>query len=188
MEFVTYFLGDGASRDDGDRIIGRAEVGQGNQPGNAEFRAAPAADMGRNFSDNIRDASVETDDGQYAAGQQSDDDQFSHAGHAAAHGLEPGHEGEIPHADANQSRCKEPHGQNGHDVDSGQGRHQHEQIGKYFHPFNGDIRCGGGLHVPSEQDVAGQGQQSGGERHLYVGPEFVPHGAALRTGGGDRGV
>ena len=147
MEFVTYFLGDGASRDDGDRIVGRAEVGQGNQPGNAEFRAAPAADMGRNFSDNIRDASVETDDGQYAAGQQSDDDQFSHAGHAAAHGLEPGHEGEIPHADANQSRCKEPHGQNGHDVDSGQGRHQHEQIGKYFHPFNGDIRCGGSIRA-----------------------------------------
>lgn len=49
MEFVAYFLGDGASRDDGDRIVGRAEVGQGNQPGNAEFRAAPAVDMGRNF-------------------------------------------------------------------------------------------------------------------------------------------
>ena len=82
-------------------------------PAMLNSRAAPAVDMGRNFSDNIRDASVETDDGQHAAGQQSDDDQFSHAGHAAAHGLEPGHEGEIPHADANQPRCKEPHGQNG---------------------------------------------------------------------------
>ena len=35
------------------------------------------------------------------------------------------------------------------------------------------VACGSAYHVCS---------------HLYVGPEFVPHGAALRTGGGDRGV
>ena len=36
---------------DGDRVVGGAEIGQGDQAGDAEFRAAPAPDVGRDFSD-----------------------------------------------------------------------------------------------------------------------------------------
>ena len=188
VEFIADFLGDGAYRNDGDRVVGRAEIGQGDQAGDAEFRSAPAPDVGRDFSDDVRNAAVEADQSQHTAGQQGDDDQLTHAGHAAAHGAEPGHEGKIPHAYSDKPRGEQPQRQNGHHVDPGQRCHQNQQVGEYLHPFNGSVRHGGRLHVPAQEHIAGQGQQRGGKHHLHVGPEFVPHGAALRAGGGDRGI
>ena len=145
--------------------------------------------MARDFFNDVGDAAVEAYHGKHAARQQRDDDEFPHSGHAVAHGAEPVHAGEVAHAYADRSRGQQPQGQYGHHVDTRQSRGQHQQVGEHLEPFYLHVRaCRRRLDIPARQHVAGQGEQRGGQDHLDVGPEFVPHGAALRAGGGDGSV
>ena len=93
MEAEGDVLGYGAGGDDGNGVVGGAEIGDADQGGDAEFGSPLAADVAGQPGDDEVDAAVVADGLEHASGQQGDDDELAHAGDARSHGSEPVEEG-----------------------------------------------------------------------------------------------
>ena len=78
---------------DGDGIVGSAEVGDADEGGDAQFGSAFAGDVACEAGDNEVDPAVIADCFQHSACQQSDDDKFAHTRDTRPHGAEPVEEG-----------------------------------------------------------------------------------------------
>ena len=131
MEAEGDVLGYGAGGDDGNGVVGGAEIGDADQGGDAEFGSPLAADVAGQPGDDEVDAAVVADGLEHASGQQGDDDELAHAGDARSHGSEPVEEGGAG-IDTDNSSREDAQQQYQHDVDTCYGRAQHDEVGDYF--------------------------------------------------------
>ena len=185
--FLRDAAGDVADGDDGDGVIGGAEVGEGCHEGDAGFSAPAPTDAGGEVADDVVEAAVVADEFEHAGGEEGDDDELAHAGHALSHGADPVHEG-AGGADEGDGSCgKESEDEDFHDVHAAEGGAEDEEVGEDFEPL-GFLGDGDGCEFPAQDDVEQEDEEGCREDDGKVGLEFVLHGAALGAGGGDGGI
>ena len=78
LEPVRYIFGDRAGHDEGDRIVGRAEVGETYQGRYAHLGPLGGMDAGGKLADDPVDTPVITDHLQHASCQKRHDNQLAH--------------------------------------------------------------------------------------------------------------
>ena len=186
MEAEGDVLGYGAGGDDGNGVVGGAEIGDADQGGDAEFGSPLAADVAGQPGDDEVDAAVVADGLEHASGQQGDDDELAHAGDARSHGSEPVEEGGTG-IDTDNSSREDAQQQYQHDVDTCYGRAQHDEVGDYLYPLDG-LHLGRGGDGQSLKDVDAQHDKRCGDYNHEVDAELVPHHAVLRLGRCNGGV
>ncbi len=186
MEAEGDVLGYGAGGDDGNRVVGGAQIGDADQGGDAEFGSPLAADVAGQPGDDEVDASVVADGFEHASGQQGDDDKLAHAGDARSHGSEPVEEGGAG-INADNSSGEDAQQQYQHNVDACYGHTQHDEVGDYFYPLDAlYLRRGG--DGQSLKDIDAQHDKCCRYHNHGVDAELVPHHAVLRLGRCDGGV
>lgn len=139
------------------------------------------------MADDVVEAAVVADEFEHAGGEEGDDDEFAHAGHALSHGTNPVHEGAWGADEGDGSCGEEAEDEDFHDVHAAEGGAEDEEVGEDFEPL-GFLGDGDGCEFPAQDDVEQEDEECGREDDGKVGLEFVLHGAALGAGGGDGGV
>ena len=89
-------------------LLGRAEIGQGDKRRNTQLGPPFTRHASRETSNDIVHTSVEAYQFEHAAGQQCNNNQFTHAGNALSHGREAAEYVVAAGKNANLSRGKEP--------------------------------------------------------------------------------
>ena len=186
MEADGDVLGYGAGGDDGNGVVGGAEIGDADQGGDAEFGSPLAADVAGQPGDDEVDAAVVADGFEHASGQQGDDDELAHAGDARSHGSEPVEEGGAG-IDTDNSGREDAQQQYQHDVDACYGRTQYDEVGDYLYPLDG-LYLWWGRDGQSLKDIDAQYDKCCRYHNHKVDAELVPHHAVLRLGRCNGGV
>ena len=186
VEALGNVAGNGTGGDDGDGVVGRTEVGDAHQGGDAQFGSPFPADVAGEAGDDEVDAAVVAYQLEHASGQQGDDDELAHARDTRAHGAEPVEERHAGEETDEACRHDAQH-QDEHDVDASHGGTQHDEVGQYLEPLNGfGLRRGG--DAQPLVNVEAQYHDGGGHYDEAVHAELVCHDAVLRAGRSDGGV
>lgn len=184
---VGNVAGYGAHGDEGDGVVGGAEVGQDDEQGDGGLGTALAADAAGEHADEPVDAAIVAYEGEHAAGEEGDDDEFAHAHDALAHGAHPAHEVEAAtgHADnAGQHDTDEEHDEHVHAHD---GEDEHGKVGNDLVPLE-QGHIGGNLYALAQDDVEHEDDEGRGGGEVDVGLELIVHADALSLRGHDGGV
>ena len=81
--------------DEGNGVVGRAEVGQHHEQGDSQLGTALTADAAGEHADEPVYTAIMPYEGKHAACQEGDDDELAHAHDALVHGTHPAHEAET---------------------------------------------------------------------------------------------
>ena len=92
--------------DEGNGVIGGAEVGKDDEQGDGELGSALTIDAAGEYADEPVNTAIVAYEGQHTASQEGDDDEFAHAHDTLAHGTHPAHEVEAAAYHANAT-CQE---------------------------------------------------------------------------------
>ena len=186
LEMPADVARNGACGDDGDGVVGRTQVGDAHQGGNAQFGSPLAFDVIPDVVEDEVDATVVAYQFEQAACQQGDDNQLAHTDDAFAHGAEPVEE-RHPRTEADEPRGQDAQRQDQQHVYACNGRSQDDEVGEHLHPLDSP-RLRRRVEGQPLEDIVAHHQQGGGHHDARVDAKLVLHRAILRASGGDGGV
>ncbi len=187
VESAGYVFGYGAGGDDGDGVVGGADVDEAGEGSDAEFASAFAVNVAGECLDDEVDASVVADDFEHAACQDGHDDEFGHSHHAFVHGREPAEKVVGSDGDADDACEDDADGEDQEHVDSADGEHDDCQIGQHEPEVDG-VDVGWCVGVFAQKVVNDEHEYSDWGHDADVDVELVFHAASLCLGGHDGGV
>ena len=179
---LGYASGQRSYAQDGDGVVGGAEVSQHYQGCHAELGTSATLDAVAEYLHEPVDASGQPNDLHESCCHEGDYDEFAHAHDAVVHGTQPSEGRQRPAVEADDAGQERRRGQDEHHVHAAQGCHYYIYI-----RYNGRVGDGAylvGFHADGRQTgVESQTDEGCGQGYADVGAELVLHPASLRLSG-----
>ena len=180
-------LGNGACGDDGNGVVGGADIDEAGEGSDAEFTASFAVNALCECLDDEVNAAVVADDFEHAACQDGHDDEFCHAHHALVHGGKPPEEVVGAEGDADDAREDDADGEHQKHVHAADGKDDDGEVGE-DEPEVHVARLGWRADALAEEVIDNQHDDRHRGDDADVDTELVSHAAPLCLGGDDGGV
>ena len=163
VEAVGDVLRDRPCHDEGDGVVGRTEVGEAHEGGDAGFGTSRGADADRQLVDYPFDTAVVAYHLEHSACQEGYDDEFAHAGDALTHRACPSPDIEGVGKQSDDTREQDADEKDTHDVHPAEGGDEDDEVGHDFRPLYRPDGIGF-RYLISEKDIKEGGQEGDGER------------------------
>ena len=171
---------------DGNSVVGSAEVGHAHQSSDGELCASLPTDMAGQLLDDEVDAAIVPYQLQHASSQQGDYDELTHAQYAFAHGLKPSQNGHIG-AETDEACGNQAQKQHSHHIHAQQGSDEYQQVGNHLHPLDRSY-LGSGIQGETLHEVDAKHDEGGWQHDEDVHAELIAHLAVLCGGSGNGGI
>ena len=184
---VAYLLGNASHGDNGNGIVGCAEIDKRDESCNSQFGTPLGGNVARESFNDIVDTSVVLDDFQQASSHHRNDNQFAHALDTIAHGAKPSEHIIRAIGYSDNARQDDAQRQYSHDVHTENGRDENGKIGNDLGV--GNLRkVVGRMDACAQEDVSHQHKECCWNDDERIDAELIAEFATLCGGGHNRGV